>query len=335
MSVFVAFLVAALTSWLLGKPVIGWLARINARQTVYAYAPETHRPKEGTPTMGGFLIILGVLMGALAWSISHRYAPLTPLLVIFSGALWFAAIGLLDDYWIRRLTGRRGLEWKAKLALQLVTGAVSVFMLWQALPLPPPEDPTRMFTGVPPGTLQLEFHWGYYLLAVLWVVGWANAFNLADGLDGLAAGLTAIALLPLCQYAGVFEGMEYAPMVLGACVGYLWWNVHPARVFMGDTGSMFLGASFGLLTLRMLLSVPSLTQAASFVVIGGVFAMEILSVVVQLGSVKLRGGKRIFKATPIHHHFELLGWSEPTIVMRFWLLGALFAVAGLLLMELL
>lgn len=335
MSVFVAFLAAALTSLLLGKPVIGWLARINARQTVYAYAPETHRPKEGTPTMGGFLIILGVLMGALAWSISHRYAPLTPLLVIFSGALWFAAIGLLDDYWIQRLTGRRGLEWKSKLALQLAAAAVSVYMLWQAMPPPVMDESLRVFTGEGFGTLALEFGWGYYLLAVLWVVGWVNAFNLTDGLDGLAAGLTAIAFLPLCSYAGFMAGAEYAPMLLGACVGYLWWNVHPAKVFMGDTGSMFLGASFGLLTLRMMLSSPTWLTAASYALIGGVFVIEILSVVVQLSSVKLRGGKRIFKATPIHHHFELLGWSEPTIVMRFWLLGALFAVAGLLLMELL
>ncbi|OYT72597.1 MAG: phospho-N-acetylmuramoyl-pentapeptide-transferase [Armatimonadetes bacterium JP3_11] len=324
------FLIAALTALVLGKPVIGWLARIRARQTIYAYAPETHRPKEGTPTMGGFLIILGVLVAMLAWGVAHRGENLVLALVIFAGALWFAAIGLLDDYGIRQLTGQRGLEWKAKLGLQLVAAAVSVYILWQAIPAPTREMLTQPFASDRMGLLALEFGWGYYLLAVLWVVGWVNAFNLTDGLDGLAAGLTAIAFLPLCLEVERFTGAEYAPMLVGACVGYLWWNVYPARVFMGDTGSMFLGASFGLLTLRMLLSSPSWTWIASHALIGGVFAVEILSVVIQLSSVKLRGGKRVFKATPIHHHFELLGWSEPTIVMRFWLVGALCAGGGLL-----
>lgn len=334
MTSIVAFLVAALTALVLGKPVIGWLARIKARQTIYAYAPETHRPKEGTPTMGGFLIILGVLVGILSWGVAQRGENLVLTLVIFSGALWFAAIGLLDDYWIRRLTGQRGLEWKAKLGLQLVAAAVSVYVLWQAIPAPTRGMPTPPFAGDRVGLLALEFGWGYYLLAVLWVVGWVNAFNLTDGLDGLAAGLTAIAFLPLCHAVGRLTGAEYAPMLLGACLGYLWWNVHPAKVFMGDTGSMFLGASFGLLTLRLLLSSPSWVEVASYALIGGVFAAEILSVIVQLSSVKLRGGKRVFKATPIHHHFELLGWSEPTIVMRFWLVGALCAGAGLLVSQL-
>ncbi len=334
MTAILVFLVSALMALVLGKPVIGWLARIRARQTIYAYAPETHRPKEGTPTMGGFLIILGVLAGVLVWGAAHRGENLTLTLVIFAGALWFAAIGLLDDYWIRRLAGRRGLEWKSKLALQFVAAAVSVYMLWQAMPPPVMDESLRVFTGEGFGALLLEFGWGYYLLAVLWVVGWVNAFNLTDGLDGLAAGLTAIAFLPLCIYASSMAGAEYAPILVGACVGYLRWNVHPAKVFMGDTGSMFLGASFGLLTLRMLLSSPTWLNVASYALIGGVFAIEILSVVVQLSSVKLRGGKRIFKATPIHHHFELLGWSEPTIVMRFWLAGALLAGAGLLLKQL-
>jgi len=327
------FLVAALTALLLGKPVIGWLARIKARQTIYAYAPETHRPKEGTPTMGGFLMILGVFAGLVVWGLAHWGADMVLTLVIFAGALWFAAIGLLDDYWIRRLTGQRGLEWKVKLVLQLVAAAVSVYMLWQAMPVPRLDMSNQVFTGDGFGALELEFSWGYYLLGVLWVVGWVNAFNLTDGLDGLAAGLTAIAFLPFCDAAGSIAGAEYAPMLLGACVGYLWWNVHPAKVFMGDTGSMFLGASFGLLTLRMLLSSPSWAQVASYALVGGVFAVEILSVVIQLSSVKLRGGKRIFKATPIHHHFELLGWSEPTIVMRFWLVGALCAGVGFLVIQ--
>jgi phospho-N-acetylmuramoyl-pentapeptide-transferase len=318
------FLTAALAALLLGKPMIGWLASIRARQTIYAYAPETHRAKEGTPTMGGLLIMLGVAVGLMAWAGLTR-EPLVPLLVIFAGAVWFALIGLLDDHWIRRWTGQRGLEWKQKLALQLIAGGVSVYVLWLAAS----GVAEPLLGSAEAGGAQLPLTPATFALGVFWLVGWVNAFNLTDGLDGLAAGLTALAMLGV-YVIGTGQGswIAYALMVAGGCVGYLWWNVYPARVFMGDTGSMFLGASFGLLTLRSLLDAPALQQWGAFAVVGLVFAVEILSVIVQLSSVKLRGGKRIFRATPIHHHFELLGWTEPTIVMRFWLAGAVAAASG-------
>lgn len=317
-------LTAALAALLLGKPVIGWLAGIRARQTIYAYAPETHRVKEGTPTMGGLLIMLGVAVGLVAWAGLTR-EPLVPILVIFAGAAWFALIGLLDDYWIRRWTGQRGLEWKQKLALQLIAAGVSVYVLWLAAS----GAAEPLLGGAEAGGTQLPLTPATFALGVFWLVGWVNAFNLTDGLDGLAAGLTALAMLGVYAIsAGQGSWVAYALMVAGGCVGYLWWNVHPARVFMGDTGSMFLGASFGLLTLRSLLHAPALQQWGAFALVGLVFAAEILSVVVQLSSVKLRGGKRIFRATPIHHHFELLGWAEPTIVIRFWLAGAMAAAGG-------
>jgi len=318
------FLTAALVALLLGKPMVGWLASIRARQTIYAYAPETHRAKEGTPTMGGLLIMLGVVVGLVVWAATTRES-LIPVLVIFAGAAWFALIGLLDDYWIRRWTGQRGLEWKQKLALQLVAGSVSIYVLWLAA-----SGVAEPFLGgADAGRAQLPLTPATFALGVFWLVSWVNAFNLTDGLDGLAAGLTALAMLGVYAIsAGQGSWVAYALMVAGGCVGYLWWNVYPARVFMGDTGSMFLGASFGLLTLRSLLDVPALRHWGAFAVVGLVFAVEILSVVVQLSSVKLRGGKRIFRATPIHHHFELLGWAEPTIVMRFWLAGAMAAAGG-------
>jgi len=318
------FLTAAFAALLLGKPVIGWLAGIRARQTIYAYAPETHRAKEGTPTMGGLLMMLGVVAGLAVWAGRTR-EPLVPVLVIFAGAAWFALIGLLDDYWIRRWTGQRGLEWKQKLALQLVAGGVSVYVLWLAAS----GVAVPLLGGTDAGRAQLPLTPATFALGVLWLVGWVNAFNLTDGLDGLAAGLTALAMLGVYAIsAGQGSWVAYALMVAGACIGYLWWNVHPARVFMGDTGSMFLGASFGLLTLRSLLYAPALPNWCAFALVGLMFATEILSVVVQLSSVKLRGGKRVFRATPIHHHFELLGWAEPTIVMRFWLVGAIAAAGG-------
>lgn len=321
------FLGAAMTTLLLGKPVIGWLAGIKARQTIYAYAPESHRAKEGTPTMGGLLLMLGVAVGLALGGWQARDA-LVPMLVIFSGAVWFALIGLVDDYWIRRWTGRRGLEWKQKLALQLAAAGVSVYVLWLAASGTPS---TSSLFGIASGGEGARLPLSALSLAVgvLWVVGWVNAFNLTDGLDGLAAGLTALAMGGVYAISSGHGGWTlYALMVAGACVGYLWWNVYPARVFMGDTGSMFLGASFGLLTLRSLIHAPEAQWWGAFTLVGLVFAAEILSVVAQLSSVKLRGGRRIFRATPIHHHFELLGWAEPTIVMRFWLVGAIAAACG-------
>lgn len=325
------FLTAALLALLLGKPVIGWLAGIRARQTIYAYAPQTHRTKEGTPTMGGVLIMLGVGGGILTWGAQTRES-LVPMLVIFSGAVWFALIGLVDDYWIRRWTGQRGLEWKQKLALQLIAGAVSVSMLWLMASGAGGEGELLGIAVNQP--VQLPLNLATFVLGLLWLIGWVNAFNLTDGLDGLAAGLTALAMTGVYAIgAGQGGGNAYAATVAGACVGYLWWNVHPARVFMGDTGSMFLGASFGLITLHHLLSAPELKNWGAFALVGLVFAVEILSVVVQLSSVKLRGGKRIFRATPIHHHFELLSWAEPTIVMRFWLVGAIVAAGSVALSQ--
>jgi len=265
-------------------------------------------------------------VGLTVWGWQTR-ETLVPMLVIFAGAVWFAFIGLLDDYWIRRWTGQRGLEWKQKLGLQLVAAGLSVYVLW--LVASGAEAAESLLGLASEDTAQLPLNLLTFGLGVLWVVGWVNAFNLTDGLDGLAAGLTALAMMGVYAIgAGQGGWMSYALMVAGACVGYLWWNVHPARVFMGDTGSMFLGASFGLLTLRYLLTAPEWQAWGAFVLVGGVFAVEILSVVVQLSSVKLRGGKRIFRATPIHHHFELLGWAEPTIVMRFWLAGAIAAACG-------
>lgn len=325
------FLTAALVALLLGKPVIGWLAGIRARQTIYAYAPETHRTKEGTPTMGGLLIMLGVGSGLAVWGALTRES-LVPMLVIFSGAVWFALIGLMDDYWIRRWTGQRGLEWKQKLALQLLAGAVSVFMLWW-MAIGAGEEGALL--GLSPlQQAQLPLNPVAFLLGIIWLIGWVNAFNLTDGLDGLAAGLSVLAFMGVYAISvGQGDSSAYALMVAGACVGYLWWNVHPARVFMGDTGSMFLGASFGLLTLHHLIRAPDLKNWGAFALVGLVFAVEILSVIVQLSSVKLRGGRRIFRATPIHHHFELLGWAEPTIVMRFWLVGMLAAAGGIALSQ--
>ncbi|MFQ3611493.1 MAG: phospho-N-acetylmuramoyl-pentapeptide-transferase [Fimbriimonadales bacterium] len=313
-------LVATLTALLLGKPVIRGLARLNVRQTIYAYAPETHRTKEGTPTMGGFLILLGVVAGTIALSAQpeKRFA-IVPLLSLFAGAALFALIGFVDDHLIRRLTGQRGLEWKTKLILQLLAGAGALWMASQV--------PTLLQEAPSSGQIAQSFAMG--LLGLVWLVGWVNAFNLTDGLDGLAGGLSVIAFGALSLVARDTYTATTALLWAGACLGYLWWNTHPAKVFMGDTGSMALGAAFGLLTWREITLMPSVSYALNLSVVGAVFAIEVLTVIIQLSAVKTLK-RRVFRATPIHHHFELIGWKETEIVVRFWIVGALCAMVALL-----
>lgn len=317
-------LVAVLTALLLGKPVIRQLAKRNIRQTIYTYAPETHRTKEGTPTMGGVLMLVGVLSGLVLYAMQpeKRYA-LPLMLAIFTGALLFAFIGLVDDDLIRRWKGQRGLEWRTKLILQALAG---IFCLWLMAQVPSQlQDPLSPPSG-------FEGSWLGWVIGLGWLIGWVNAFNLTDGLDGLAGGLAVIAFGALSVIAREVGVNALSLLWAGATLGYLWWNTHPAKVFMGDTGSMALGASFGMLTWRELSTTPAPTTFAALVLLGGVFAVEVLTVIVQLSAVKTFK-RRVFKATPIHHHFELLGWREPEIVVRFWIIGAICALGALLLSQ--
>lgn len=313
---------ATMITLFLGKPLIKQLAKLNIRQTIYSYAPETHRTKEGTPTMGGLLILLGVVAGLTAHAIQpeKRYA-LTAMLAIFTGAFLFALLGLVDDYLIRRWTGRRGLEWKTKLFLQAGVGA---FCLWFSTQIPP------QMQSAPPSTAPADLHWLWWGFGLVWLIGWVNAFNLTDGLDGLAGGLSVIAFGALGLIARDALTGALSLLWAGSTLGYLWWNTHPAKVFMGDTGSMALGASFGLLTWREITFQPSTAPILTLTLLGAVFAVEVLTVILQLSAVKTLK-RRIFKATPIHHHFELLGWNEATIVVRFWIVGALCAMGAVLL----
>jgi phospho-N-acetylmuramoyl-pentapeptide-transferase len=343
-------LVPALVGLLLGKPMIGALARFNIRQSIYAYAPDTHRAKEGTPTMGGFIMLLGVAIGlvTLALMPAPPHSPtlfsrlhlvegvsvrlyLLPLLALFASALLFALLGFLDDYLVRRWLERRGLEWKIKLLLQFLVATVALYLMATV--------PVQLMESVPPALPQAPRGDGgviSWLVGLVWVVGWVNAFNLTDGLDGLAAGLSVIAFGLLASMCRDTISILTALLWCGAALGYLWWNLHPARVFMGDTGSMALGATFGLITWREIGVAHWLEpggwglQVGVSVLIGLVFAAEIVSVVVQLSAVKLLR-RRLFRATPIHHHFELLGWQESTIVGRFWLVGALAGITAYML----
>lgn len=318
MTMPLVFMLVIFTGVVLGKPIINALKRLNARQTIYEYAPETHRAKEGTPTMGGFIILIAVAVGCIA----RIFVPgsddtsLAPFLIL-SIAVLFALLGFADDYLMKKWTGKRGLEWKSKLVLQFGLAALSVCML------------SSLTTGeTNTDILQADFsqaNVGRLAFLTLWMVAWINAFNLTDGLDGLAASLSAIAFIGMGGIVAFPAPLIDTAMVwAGACLGYLWWNSHPARVFMGDTGSMALGAAFGSLSaIPLLRSNAPLSEGVVWILLGGVFVAEIVSVVIQLSWVKLFK-KRLFRATPIHHHFERLEWQETQIVARFVIVGILF-----------
>lgn len=304
-----AFAVAVM----LGPATIGWLQRLRMGQVIRQEGPKTHLKKAGTPTMGGLLIIAGVAAATAAFVPDLRGA--WPLLVALFG---FGAVGVLDD--LSKVLARRSLGLKArqKLVLQVV---IALVVGWAAL------DQSGPFVRVPfvEGVWTVPA-WLYMLLSVGTLVGAANAVNLTDGLDGLAAGATAVASLTMGVIAwtlGFPEAAIFAAAVGGACLGFAWFNAHPAQVIMGDTGALALGGALG--AVAVLTGTPLL-----LVIVGGLFVLETLSVILQVTYFRLTGGRRIFRMSPLHHHFEVVGWAEPQVVTRFWLLCLVFAAAGLL-----
>jgi phospho-N-acetylmuramoyl-pentapeptide-transferase len=330
-AVLVGFVVSFAVSALSGGWIIRLLQRVGARQTVSEDAPAQHAAKQGTPTMGGLLILLGLTAATLGYAaISPRLVEPLALLVL---TLAFGAIGFLDDY-LKTTRGKNlGLTARQKLAMQLVFALG--FMLWLLL------------TGTPGKTTQIAFgSWlaidvgaVYFLLGCVFIAGMSNAINLADGLDGLAGGvstLLALALAAAMQGGAETDGLWlFAGALSGGCAGFLWYNAHPAQVFMGDTGALALGA--GLAGLAMLGKAEAAAQ--------GIFLVPYataLSVVIQVAAFKYRRRRfgleyakahRVFRRTPLHHHFEELGWKETKIVQRFWLATALCAAVTLAILQ--
>lgn len=307
-----AFFVAAI----LGKPFIARLRQMRVGQITREAGPESHQAKTGTPTMGGVLILFGTTAAALAFA--GNLADLWPLFVAFLG---YGFIGIVDD--LSKLTAKRSLGLKArqKLLLQVIFATIVVWAAWQqvgtALHVP--------FLG---RSLEVPL-WLYFIIGVGTMVGTGNAVNLADGLDGLAAGTTAIASFTLATMAfrlGFDDVAIFAAAVGGACLGFAWFNAHPAQLFMGDTGSLALGG--GLAAIALLSRTPLL-----LIIVGGMFVVITLSVIIQVTYFRLSGGRRLFRMSPLHHHFELSGWSEPQVVIRFWLVALLFAAAGMLALQ--
>jgi phospho-N-acetylmuramoyl-pentapeptide-transferase len=326
-----AIVTALLLSWFLGPVLIRTLRRFSVGQNIRELGPP-HKVKAGTPTMGGLLILVAVVVPTLLWAnLTNVYVWLVMLVTIA-----FGAIGFADDLLKVRRRHNQGLSVRTKLLLQVAAAAA----MGLALLFLPPEygfDSTLSF----PFFKQLRPDLGYFYIpfVVLVLVGSSNAVNLTDGLDGLAIGATAVAAatyaiftyvagnrviatyLQISYVHGVGEVSVFCGALVGAGLGFLWFNSHPAELFMGDVGSLSLGAAIG--------SVAVITkQELLLALVGGLFVLEALSVIVQVTSFKLRG-RRVLRMAPLHHHFELSGWPEPKVIVRFWILSILFALLSL------
>lgn len=328
-----ALLTALLISFVFGPRIISLLrARQNGGQPIRTDGPESHLlTKRGTPTMGGFLILLALTISTLLWAELSNGFVWAALIVTIS----YGAIGFLDDY--RKVVHRdsRGLPGRAKLFLQVIIAGSAALWIGQLTPVGLQDQLAVPFFK----NLLIDLGWAWVLLAIIVVVGSSNAVNLTDGLDGLAivpamiaAGVFALVAylvgntvfanyLQIHYVPGTGELAVFCGALIGAGLGFLWFNAPPARVFMGDTGSLSLGGALGTI------AVSTKHELVLFIV-GGLFVLETVSVIVQVVSFKLTG-RRVFRMAPLHHHYEKKGWKEPTIVIRFWIIAAILALIGL------
>jgi phospho-N-acetylmuramoyl-pentapeptide-transferase len=328
-----AVVTALFISFLCGQPIINWLRSIQREgQPIRTDGPESHLiAKKGTPTMGGFLILLALVSSTLLWAdLSNLYVWITLFVTV-----GFGGVGFLDDY--RKLANRshRGVPGRVRLLAEIAIAtiaAVAVVFVTRA--------PLATAFAVPFfKTVLVQLGWFIVPVAVFVVAGASNAVNLTDGLDGLAIVPTMIAAscfmliaylvgnvvfatyLQIQHVPGTGELAVFCAAMVGAGLGFLWFNAPPAMVFMGDTGSLSIGAALGIVAV---ITKHELVLA----IIGGLFVLETVSVIVQVASFKLTG-KRVFRMAPLHHHFERKGWQEPTIVIRFWIIASILAIAGL------
>jgi phospho-N-acetylmuramoyl-pentapeptide-transferase len=327
-----AMATSLLICFVFGPAIIRWLKEKQGDgQPIRDDGPASHLKKKGTPTMGGLMILVSVIASTLLWMDLSNLYTWTVLFV----TVGFGLVGFLDDY--RKLTKRScdGVPGKARLAVQVIISALAVFTVVSAASLPTANALAIPFVKdymLPLGVLFVPF-------AVFVIVGASNAVNLTDGLDGLATVPVIIAALcfiiisylvgnlvfsnylQIHHVQGAGELAVFCGALVGACLGFLWFNAPPAEVFMGDTGSLALGSALGTVSVIV-------KHELVLAIIGGLFVVETLSVVIQVASFKLTG-KRVFRMAPIHHHFEKLGWSEPTVVIRFWIVACILGLIGL------
>ncbi len=326
-----AVITAMVLSLIIGPGLIQWLKKISITQQIRDDGPRTHLKKSGTPTMGGIIIIACIVLTILLWGdLENMYVW-----IMIVSLLGFGSIGLLDDYLKVRRKNSKGLrscyKFGAQIALALAIGVLLYLN---------PKDPYTDVLHIPFFKRWLfDLGWFYIPFSILVIVGSSNAVNLTDGIDGLAIGLVGIALLAnmiLVYISGNAKFAQYLQVLylqgtgeltvvcgamLGASLGFLWFNSYPADVFMGDVGSLGLGGSLGTLAIIT-------KHEIVLAIVGGIFVIETLSVVFQVASFKLTG-KRIFRMAPIHHHFELQGWHESKVIVRFWIVGIMLALLSL------
>lgn len=325
-------LTALLVALLCGPAMVRWLKKLQIGQMVRDDGPQTHLSKSGTPTMGGVLILFAVLMSSLLWGDLQQPSLWLALFVMVG----FGAIGWVDDYRKLVLKNSKGLPARWKYFWQSVIAIIAISYLYFNTSVPITTELTVPFFK----SYVIVLGFVFPLFAYFVIVGSSNAVNLTDGLDGLA-------IMPISMVAGALGVFAYATSnaiyahyltipyipntgeltifcaaIMGAGLGFLWYNSYPAEVFMGDVGSLALGASLGIVAIII-------RQELVLLIMGGLFVIETLSVIIQVGYFKLTGGKRVFRMAPLHHHFELKGWSEPKVIVRFWIITVIFVLCGL------
>ena len=327
-----AVMTALLFCFIFGPSIIRWLkSKQGAGQPIRTDGPETHLKKQGTPTMGGVMILLAVIISTLLWvDLRNAYTW-----IVLFATVGFGAVGFGDDYLKLTKRNTKGLPGKAKLAGQIVVAAITAVLIAYVT-----REPISTQLALPfLKDALINLGWFFPIFSIFVIVGASNAVNLTDGLDGLAIVPVMIAVacfgliaylvgnvifsnyLQLHHIAGAGELLVFCGALVGASLGFLWFNAPPAMVFMGDTGSLSVGAALG--------SIAVVTKhEIVLAIIGGLFVLETVSVIVQVVSFKTTG-KRVFRMAPLHHHFEKKGWAEPTVVIRFWIIAAILALVGL------
>lgn len=310
-TIILGFLITVLISPLF----IPFLRRLKFGQSIRKEGPKSHQKKTGTPTMGGLMILFSITLSTLIMTAKFQ-GPTSTTYLLLLVTLGFGLLGFLDDFIKVVMKRNLGLTSLQKLIGQIIISIIFFFVLKQ----------TGFSTevAIPLTDFSIDLGWGYALFIIFWLVGFSNAVNLTDGLDGLVSGTAAIAFGAFAVLAwsqSLFEVSVFSVAVVGALLGFLVFNAHPAKVFMGDTGSLALGGAIAAIAIMTKFELILL-------IIGFVFVIETLSVIIQVASFKTTG-KRVFKMSPLHHHYELVGWSEWRVVVTFWTVGLLCAILGI------
>ncbi|MAW75225.1 MAG: phospho-N-acetylmuramoyl-pentapeptide-transferase [Candidatus Marinimicrobia bacterium] len=339
---------ALIFSFLIGPKIIRTLVSHNFSETIRKNGPESHQTKKGTPTMGGIIIILSIILPTILWAKLDNLFIIT----ILVSTIWMAIIGYIDDY-LKIKNYKKGLIARYKLLGQFILGIFIYYMIFNSNINYYIVNLDNTLQNIPKSSISIPFiangffdlNIFYIPLILIIITATSNAVNLTDGLDGLATGLTAISTLVFGAIAYAsgridfsnYLNIIYIPQIgelfifslslIGACIGFLWFNAHPAKIFMGDVGSLSLGSALG--TLAILLKKEIL-----LIIIGGIFVIESASVIIQVlyfkyTKIKTGTGKRFFKMAPLHHHLELSGWPETHVVIRLWIIGVILALFSL------